>query len=119
MVLPSADDVWFFSMLVGAGILIVCVIVVIFECRQCQSDWVEDKERRRRTKLNGIADPVAIELIGGRPDSERPAGVDWSISMWAVERGEFCPTDRGFGKPILHSDKWSKEGSWSVKKGRG
>ena len=33
---------------------------------------------------------------GARPVSERPPGVDWTISLWAEERGEYCPTDRGY-----------------------
>ena len=107
MVLPSADDVWFGSLIVGACILLICIIVLISELRSCRSDWAEDIERKRRIKLNGISDPVSIELIGSRPDSERPAGVDWSISLWAEERGEFCKGDRGHGHPLVNEHTWS------------
>lgn len=93
----SADDVWLGAMLVGAAILVICICCVVLELRQCSRDWVEDAERKRRTKLNGIAtDCPAIELIGSRPEGERPPGVDWSISLWAEKRGEYCSEDRGY-----------------------
>ena len=107
MVLPSADDVWFGGLILAACIFLICIIVVISELRSCRSDWAEDAERKRRIKLNGISDPVTIELIGSRPDSERPAGVDWSISLWAEERGEHCKADRGYGKPLVNEATWS------------
>ena len=98
------DDVWLIAMIVGVAILALCVCCVAIELRQCQKDWVEEAERKRRTKLSGIdPDHPAIELIGKRPDNERPYGVDWTISMWADERGQYSPSDRGFGSKLVSS----------------
>ena len=93
----SSDDVWLGAIVAGAAGLAICICCAAIELRQCGRDWAEDAERRRRTKLNGIShDHTSIELIGARPVSERPPGVDWTISLWAEERGEYCPTDRGY-----------------------
>ena len=92
-----ADDVWFVGLVAGVAILTICVVCTAVELRQCQRDWSEESERKRRTKLNGIdPDHPAIELIGSRPDNERPPGVDWTISLWADKRGEYSVNDRGY-----------------------
>ena len=95
--LPTQQQVYFAVQLGAVALLAICACVVVVECRQCRADAVEERERRRRTKLNGIAtDSQTIELIGARPNDERPPGVDWSISTWADKRGEYAPGDRGY-----------------------
>ena len=80
------------------GFLLLCCCCVLNEMRQCRAAWAEEVELKRHKKLNGLTirdDGKAIELIGSRPDHERPAGVDWSISMWSGKRGQYGPGDRG------------------------
>ena len=92
----DADSLWFAGLVAGVALLTICACCVAVELRQCRKDWDDEAERRRRTKLNGIDEPAAIELIGARPESERPPGVDWSISLWAEKRGEYSAGDRGY-----------------------
>ena len=95
----SGDDIGLFAVAAGIGACMICCIVVLLEVRACRQGWVEEAERRRNDKLNGLTDPrmfEPIELIGSRPHRERPQGVDWSISFWALKRGEYAEGDRGF-----------------------
>ena len=85
------------------GILLLiaclCVFCVIIELRTCRALNEEERARRKSMRYTGISSgnrSQPIELIGSRPEEERPSGVDWSISMWAAERGKYSKGDRGF-----------------------
>ena len=81
-----------------AGAVMLCACCVLFELRHSRQRFLEEAELKRHRVFNGLGqqDDTPIELIGSRPDDERPAGVDWSISMWGTTRGEYDETDRGF-----------------------
>jgi hypothetical protein len=87
--------------LIAVALLLLLLIAacVWSELRTCQQYQDEDRELRKTRKLNGMKscdDPTPIELIGSRPHSERPAGVDWTISNWSGVRGMYLPRDRGY-----------------------
>jgi hypothetical protein len=80
-------------------ICLLCICCVVIELRTCRALNEEERARRRSMRYTGITSgdrSQPIELIGSRPEDERPAGVDWSISMWALERGKYAKGDRGF-----------------------
>ena len=80
-------------------ICLLCICCVVIELRTCRAPNEEERARRRSMRYTGITSgdrSQPIELIGSRPEDERPAGVDWSISMWALERGKYAKGDRGF-----------------------
>ena len=82
-----------------AVLLMICIAVVVVEVQNCKTSWAEDARQRKHRKLDGLnhrSSDQKIELIGARPDHERPAGVDWTISMWADVRGEYRKADRGY-----------------------
>merc|ERR1711934_616964 len=94
------------ELLIGlvALLILFCVGCTWHELRNAQHIWEEDQELRKTRKLNGMKscdDPTPIELIGSRPDSERPPGVDWTISNWSGVRGKYLPNDRGYAESSL------------------
>ena len=100
----------FTAALIGgtAALSLCCGACIFAEVRQCRRLWEEDRELRRHQKLNGLhSGPLSdapIELIGSRPHDERPQGVDWTISMWASQRGQYDPENRGYGsKHTVHA----------------
>lgn len=94
------------GLLVGLIVLLFlfCVSCAYHEVRNAQQIWDEEQELRKTRKLNGMRssdDPTPIETIGSRPDSERPPGVDWTISNWSGVRGKYMPKDRGYAESSL------------------
>ena len=81
----------------SAGILLCvlcCFAAVLSEMRQCfEPPWRATKVHELK-KFTPLDKP--LELIGARPDDERPSGVDWTISTWASKRGEYDPCNRGY-----------------------
>ena len=82
---------------IGGTVLLCCCVCVL-------SAWADRDARKlapqspfdAKRKLNGLQEVTEhIELIGARPNDERPAGVDWSISTWSAKRGEYAMSDRG------------------------
>ena len=99
--MPGTASLDFSWVLIAMATGVVCISL----CVCALSEWARADTRRLapedpfnpRRKLNGLQadDNAEIELIGSRPDSERPAGVDWSISTWSDARGKYHPSDRG------------------------
>ena len=94
---PS-NPIQLFLAAVGVGVLLLCA------CMGALSEWAHRDTHRlapqspfdARRKLSGLPEITdAIELIGARPDNERPPGVDWTISCWSQKRGEYAGSDRG------------------------
>jgi hypothetical protein len=100
------DEVEAFEDSVDGLVWLILAVVVLSLCGWClsaelrQARDAEEWFKKQKT-MNGLASSPdrPIELIGGRPDNERPAGVDWTISMWSGVRGEYGPSDRGY-RPV-------------------
>ena len=96
----ALQDGYLIFVAILAGFALLCVCCVIIELRTCRQLSLEEAERKRHAKYNGITSGnlrEPIELIGSRPEHERPQGVDWSISMWSpAGRGKYGESDRGY-----------------------
>ena len=82
---------------VSIGALLLCACCVVVDRRQVRESAMWYQKQRTYDGIRGEADfEKPFELIGPRPESERPAGVDWSISTWSSVRGEYDRSDRGY-----------------------
>ena len=94
----SLDFHLFFGALaLGVVLLCACLCLLSEWARADTNRLAPDDPFHPKRKLTGIPpdDGAVIELIGSRPDDERPAGVDWTISMWSGDRGHYGKNDRG------------------------
>jgi alkylhydroperoxidase family enzyme len=84
--------------------IVLCAVCVVVDRREARAAELWYKKQRTHDGIRGEADfDGPFELIGPRPEDERPAGVDWSISTWASERGQYDSRDRGFKGAAKHS----------------
>ena len=84
-------------LIIAACFCLGCIACVFYEVHTAKQTYVQEQALKRRRKLDGLNGPdEPIELIGSRPDDERPAGVDWTISTWGAERGQYDVSNRGY-----------------------